>query len=252
MYGIILFIYRQTTGDYIEIPYFTINAGDMGELEYKYNQRGNISKLISTYNNGNIFGVCMLMLFPTFYSLEKSKIKISIVIIALILTLSRTVWIGLAIFFIIKNRKRLAELVKIYLYVGIIMFLFSTIILSKYFQYASLYDFIFDGNLGGRLTQVRNFEGLTLFGSEVYKEVNEIVYLSILKQLGVIGLLLYCFSFFMPIYMYFNTKDNRKEYVYGAIIYLIVSMSDGAVLYIPTLVFFYFICTMAFIPKKTS
>ena len=57
----------------------TVNAGDLGELDSsKFNQRGSVSKLISTYNNGNIFGVCTLMLFPIFYEYTKSKIKIII------------------------------------------------------------------------------------------------------------------------------------------------------------------------------
>lgn len=253
LYGIFLFIFKQTTGHYLEIPYFTVNASDLGELEDKYNQRGDIFKLISTYNNGNIFGVCMLMFFPMFFSSEKSKIKIGIVIIALILTLSRTVWIGLAIFFIIKNRQQLVQLVKVYLLFGIIMFFFSSIVLSKYFQYGSLFNFITDANLGGRIAQIRKLDEITLFGYHVYSEINEIVYLSILRQFGIVGLLLYCFSFFVPALIYFSTKNNRKVYMYGVILYLIISMSDGCVLYIPTLVFFYFVSTIALMNyKKTA
>jgi len=60
----------------IEIPYFTINAADVGEVADKYNQRGNIMKLISTYNNGNIFGVCTLMFFPLFYYNTQKSIRL--------------------------------------------------------------------------------------------------------------------------------------------------------------------------------
>jgi hypothetical protein len=79
LYGIILFIIKNIYKIDIEIPYFTINASDVGEVADKYNQRGNIMKLISTYNNGNIFGVCMLMFFPLFYYNTNEKYKIGLV-----------------------------------------------------------------------------------------------------------------------------------------------------------------------------
>lgn len=36
-YGILLFLFKQLTGHYIEIPYITVNSGDLGTLEDKYN-----------------------------------------------------------------------------------------------------------------------------------------------------------------------------------------------------------------------
>ncbi|OIV42460.1 hypothetical protein [Flavobacterium johnsoniae] len=252
LYGIILFTFKQLTGNYIEIPYITVNADDLGTLEGKYNMRGSLYKLISTYNNGNIFGVCILMLFPIFHKQNVSKIKLGIVILALLLTLSRTVWLGLLFYFVIIYKDRVFKLIKIYAFLALILFVFATFLMNRYFQYGSLSGFILDSNLGGRINQIRQFTGVSFFGSQTFDFIEEIVYLSIFKQLGIIGLLLFCISFFSQIYIAVSTKNNNYPYLLGSLTYLFVCLSDGCMLYIPTLAFFYFINTMIFIPKNTA
>lgn len=253
LYGIFLFIYKQYTGHFLEIPYITVNAGDLGELAgSKFNRRGSVSKLISTYNNGNIFGVCTLMLFPVFYRRSTSKFKIFIVILALILTLSRTVWIGLIFYFLLNYRNKLQQLAKVYLAGAVLLFLISSFLMTRYFQYGSLEGFILDSNLGGRILQIRKINEITLFGNVPYKIIEEIVYLSIFRQLGIVGLLLFCVSFFAPVYIFFQTRNNNQVYLLGILTYLFICFSDGCMLLIPTLVFFYFICTMAFISQNRT
>lgn len=252
LYGIVLFAYKQLTGHYIEIPYITVNSGDLGTLEGKYNMRGSLYKLISTYNNGNIFGVCMLLLFPIFHKQNQSKIKLAVVILALLLTLSRTVWLGLLFYFILIYRDKIFKLVKIYAFLGFIFFIFATFLMNRYFQYGSLSGFILDSNLGGRINQIRQFTGISFFGSQTFNFIEEIVYLSIFNQLGIVGLLLFCVSFFSPIYIALNTKNNNYSYILGSITYLFICLSDGCMLYIPTLAFFYFVNTMIFIPKNSA
>ena len=251
-YGILLFLFKQLTGHYIEIPYITVNSGDLGTLEDKYNMRGSLYKLISTYNNGNIFGVCMLLLFPIFHKQNQSKIKLAIVVLALLLTLSRTVWLGLLFYFILIYRDRIYKLIKIYALLGIIFLFFATLLMDRFFQYHSFSGFVLDSNLGGRINQIRQFTGLSFFGSQTFDFIEEIVYLSIFKQLEIVGLLLFCISFFAPIYLALTTKGNNHTYLLGSITYLFVCFSDGCMLYIPTLVFFYFVNTMIFMPKNTT
>ncbi|MFQ6600484.1 hypothetical protein [Flavobacterium sp. C3NV] len=253
IYGIFLFIYKQITGHFLEIPYITVNAADLGELaRSKFNQRGSVAKLISTYNNGNIFGVCILMLFPVFYNKTTSKFKIFIVILALILTLSRTVWIGLIFYFLILYRNKLLQLAKVYLLGALLLFIIGSIVMTRYFQYGSLQGFILDSNLGGRILQIRKVNEITFFGSKAYTIIDEIVYLSIFRQFGVIGLVLFCISFFAPVYLFLQTKNNNFIYFLGVITYLFVCFSDGCMLLIPTLAFFYFICTMTFIRQDRT
>lgn len=251
VYGVFLFSYKQIYGYFLEIPYITINADDVGELaRSKFNQRGSIAKLISTYNNGNIFGVCTLMLFPVFYKKTTSKFKIFIVILALTLTLSRTVWIGLIFFFLIIYRNKLQQLAKVYLIGAFILFVIGSVLMTRYFQYGSLEGFILDSNLGGRILQIRKVNEISLFGNGPYTIIDEIVYLSIFRQFGIVGFLLFCVSFFAPVYIFLQTKNNNQVYLLGILTYLFVCLSDGCMLLIPTLVFFYFICTMAFIRQN--
>ncbi|KAF2511337.1 hypothetical protein [Flavobacterium foetidum] len=253
LYGVFLFCYKQFTGRFLEIPYITVNAADLGELlKSKFNQRGSVTKLVSTYNNGNIFGVCTLMLFPVFYKKTTTKIKVCIVIVALILTLSRTVWIGLIFYFLIVYRNKLQQLAKVYLIGAFFLFVISSLLMTRYFQYGSLEGFIFDSNFGGRILQIRKINDITLFGTEPYTIIDEIVYLSIFRQFGIVGLFLFCISFFAPVYIFFQTKNNYSVYMLGVLTYLFVCLSDGCMLLIPTLAFFYFICTMAFISKNRT
>lgn len=253
IYGILLFIYKQFVGSYIEIPYVTINADDAGTLESKYNQRGDIFKLISTYNNGNIFGVCVLMLFPVFYKKQKNIFHLLIVCVALLLTLSRTVWIGMVLFFLIEYRSRLLKLIRVYALIISLLFLLSSVVLTSYFQYGSLSNFIFDGNFGGRLGLIRNSSGLSLFGSEPFVIIEEVVYLSIYRQLGLTGLVLFCISLFMPFIVYrYSYKAKNGIYFTGILIYWVLCMSDGCMLLIPTLAFYYFIICMTFVTQNVA
>ncbi|MEC4048188.1 hypothetical protein OX284_002005 [Flavobacterium sp. SUN046] len=252
LYGIILFVIKNIFKTDIEIPYLTINAADIGDVADKYNQRGNIMKLISTYNNGNIFGVCTLMLFPLFYYNTQKKYKIAIVILALVLTLSRTVWLGLLFFFLIVYRNKIYNLLKSLILVLIFISILSFFFFSSKFQYGSLGGFVLDSRLGGRISQVRQSLEFSFFGLKPFSNVAEIVYLSIFKQLGIIGLLIYLIAFLTPIFLFFNTKNNNFQYILGVIIYVFVSMSDGCTLFIPTLAFFSFVVAMSFIKNNVN
>lgn len=248
IYGILLFIYKQVTGHFIEIPYITINSGDTGGImDYKYNARGSVSKLISTYNNGNIFGVCILILFPLFYSKNDKLWKTLIVSIALFLTLSRTVWLGLLLFFIIEYRNKLISLLKVYFSVLVGLFILSSLFLSRSFQYGSLTNFVTDSNLGGRLEKILMVNKITLFGMKQYEVIEEITYLSVFEQFGIIGLVLFGFSLVYPIYLFSKNQKNYRYYpILGCIIYLFISFSDGCIMFIPTMVFYYFTLSLAF------
>lgn len=240
VYGIILFIYKQAFGQYIEIPYFTINAGDVGEIGDKYNRRGDIFKLTSTYNNGNIFGVCIMLLFPAFYKRCKNKIHLWIVLLALFLTLSRTVWIGMLLFFMIEYRSRLLHLIKVYALAIFFLFMLSSVLLTTYFQYGSLNNFLLDTSFGGRIYQIREAFSFSFFGVEPYEIINEIVYLSIYKQFGLVGFLLFCFSLFAPLYVFLHSKTRNTTFFTGVFIYWVICASDGCMLLLPTLAFYNF------------
>jgi hypothetical protein len=62
------------------------------------------------------------MLFPVFTKTPNQKIKIITVVLALLLTLSRTVWIGLIFYFLFLYRNQVLKLLKVYLLGGLYCF----------------------------------------------------------------------------------------------------------------------------------
>jgi hypothetical protein len=99
LYGIITFMVKTCFGYFIHIPFLTMNFSDLATFETsKCIERGSLFKLISTYTNGNLYGVCLLMLSPLYYQLEPRVFPRLLLRISLILTLSRTVWVGYILF----------------------------------------------------------------------------------------------------------------------------------------------------------
>lgn len=222
LYGLLLFGYQTVTGEFFEIPFLTSNYGDLGLLSEKSNLRAlGISKLISTYNNGNIYGLCILMLLPLYSRMEDSRLKKFLVKLSLFLTLSRTVWVGLLIheLFIEKSVK------KALFCVGLVFGLL----------YWLGYDpsFLWDHTLGGRLEQFDLLQDLTLFPSKPFECIHEIVYVGILSSFGLVGLFAFLLAMVGP--LCFAPRVVRC----GLINYLFISCSDGAILLIPVMAIYY-------------
>lgn len=250
VYGIVLFVYKLQTGSFIEIPYLTVNAGDVGGLEDKYIDRGGVFKLISTYNNGNIYGVSILLLLPLYALLEQSSLKVSIVRLSLLLTLSRTVWVGLVLFEILQR-----------LYVRRVTFRTVSILLVSLFVVAlgvwyaldlmglSL-AFLFDRRLGGRIGQLQALETATLVPREEFLGIAEIVYLSILHNFGLLGLACFLVGMAAPLLLHsvgclpLARTAYKKSLASGLLIYLIIAASDGAILYIPVMAIYWFVVSL--------
>jgi len=250
VYGIFLFFCKILTGKFLEIPFLTANFHDLGELENKNIQRGSLFKLISTYNNGNIYGACILMLLPLYCYLEKSPLRQWILKASIILTLSRTAWFGLIFCELLQNvfieRKSKTyvffTLVKL---LGLMGFFYVITILCG-FDFA----FIFDKNLGGRDAQFSLIQDTSIFSSLPFNVIAEIVYLSILAQFGIIGLFFFIINMVSPLFfsLISRTKGPDRLVKYsitcGLVNYLFICLSDGATLYIPTMVFYWFLSSL--------
>jgi len=246
LYGIFLFLFKYATGNWIEVPYLTVNVDDAGGLDDKHINRGGIFKLISTYNNGNIFGVSMCIIAPLYLMLEKRKIFILSLAVALLLTLSRTVWIGM---FIISFFHFIARGVKpIYLFYLLIGFL--AFALSVYGVLVLLDvdgSFLFDSELGGRSV---NFAYLTDVGVIPYRrgiDLPEIVYIGIVYNYGIIGLLLFMNMLGAPMIAHVLSGFGLFDWTKGAacmrglLVYTILAVSDAAFNYIPVMMIFWLI-----------
>lgn len=250
VYGIFLFFYRLKTGSFIEIPFLTVNAGDVGGLENKYIDRGGVFKLISTYNNGNIYGVSLLTLLPLYAWLERSTARNLAVKFSLLLTLSRTVWAGMILYEILQRvfvrklsaRALLVLAASLLTVVGGLMY---TLTLMGWDV-----SFLFDRQLGGRAYQLGALDAATALPRTQFEAILEIVYLSVLHNFGLLGLAGFIVGMAAPVALYFvgalpfTGTEYKRSLAAGLVIYLFVAMSDGALLFIPVMVFYWFIVSL--------
>ncbi|CAN5315061.1 hypothetical protein BH23GEM4_BH23GEM4_05230 [soil metagenome] len=255
VYGIFLFAYKLATGRFIEIPLLTVNAGDLGTLETTKNiDRGGIFKLISTYNNGNIYGISILMLLPLYALLERNWVRTGMVKLSLLLTLSRTVWVGLLFYEIIQRLfvKRLSLR-------GVAVFLTSVVMLVAGVLYALDFmgvevGFLFDPRLGGRIGQWSVVETATLLPRGSFDGILEIVYLSILDTFGVLGLVTFLAAMTGPVLLWSagavpsGATMYKRALVAGLVTYLFVATSDGAILFIPVMAIYWFLVSLLLSP----
>lgn len=251
VYGIFLFLFKQATGRWIEIPYITVNAADAGQLDDKFINRGGIFKLISTYNNGNIFGVSLAIMAPLYLRLETRRVMRWALYAAMFLTLSRTVWIG-AILVLCQRTlaKGVRPLTLLYLAIGL-LFVGATIFFLLDFLGVDT-SFILDSSLGGRRA---TFNVLDDFGVLPQVETNplpEIVYLGILRDFGVPGLLLFALHLLLPSHLLalegvrLLSPTRASACLQGLLIYPILACADGAYSYIPVMMIFWMVAGMGF------
>ena len=255
LFGIVLFVVYPITGQLFEIPYLTVNADDYGLLEStKHITRGPFLKLISTYNNGNVYGVATLILLPMYSVLEKKAWRRNTLKLALILTLSRTVWAGL-IFEQLLSLARLGlqsarTFPKIFLGPtlrrGIILAGTAVAIVAGLTLTFGDLSFLFDENLGGRSEGlIKAFQHISFLPGTAIGAFSEIVYSSALLQYGIAGLLSIILIFTFPILLLIANpavlrSPMRAAALKGLILYAILLGIDGAINLIPVMVFYWF------------
>jgi hypothetical protein len=252
--GIGFFIYSIVTNSIFELPGLTTNFHDSGLLEEsKCNERAGIYKLTSTYNNGNLYGICQLFFYPLFLNYERSYVKRSIVRLALILTLSRTIWVVLIIAELLDfMRKR-----SVCSFISLAVILLSIYSIDTYLSSMALQEtFLLDSTLGGRDEKFAILSELTLLSDASFKGIHEIVYLGILEEFGILGLTTFLLGMGFPLIDY---SLNKKSYsplkttlIQGVILYSITCLSDGAILLIPVMYFYFFITSFVLLSKEAN
>jgi hypothetical protein len=255
MWGLLLFFTRPILGHFIQIPYFTVNAGDYGNLELtKHISRGAYYKLISTYNNGNLYGVATLILLPLYQTLEKVRWRRWTVLAALLLTLARTVWAGLMIaealplvsiilkqaetFPVVHLGKAARSVLALILTSGLIL------VALTFNSYGSL-AFLFDPSAGGRTDRLQIFNDLTWLPTHAVRGFDEVVYVTAAETLGWIGFAAFVLIMISPLLLLLLDKTAlrsplRRAALHGLMIYAVVAWSDGAIILIPTMAFYWF------------
>lgn len=260
-YGILLFVLHPITGHFIEIPYVTVNAADVGQIETtKSIARGFFLKLISTYNNGNLYGVSTLLVLSIFMKLEKSRLRRMTVRLALLLTLARTVWAGLILYEVLSLAMPLLQQIRTFpvLHLGAarrrligtlvtIALVFSSVVFTSSRGY--YLAFLFDRALGGRVAQISTAQSATFLPSRPLYGFQEILYASAAQYWGLTGL--FAFTLIMVSPILFLIWDPsilqyplRRAALKGLLIYIVLAASDGAFDYIPVMAFYWFVYTV--------
>lgn len=253
-YGIFLFVWKLVTGSYLEIPYLTVNIGDLGTLDDKFNSRpGGLFKLISTYNNGNQYGVATLLLLPLFDLYEKNWFRRLVLRGALVLTLSRTVWVGLVIFegldvlrFAILDSSFRRFSVSRATMLRLFRLAFTCIVVAAMTILFSGMSFLLDPSLGGRTEYLENAGRFTVLPTIPLDNFLEVIYYSALSMLGVGGLAAIVLLFFSPLFLAVVFKELRRSPIQvaaleGLVLYIALAAMDGALNYIPTMAFYWFL-----------
>jgi hypothetical protein len=264
-YGIFLFFYRILTGKFIEIPYLTVNADDVGLLEEtKHIARGDsgdIFKLISTYNNGNLYGVAMLLFLPIYDLIQPRKINKLLLRIALFLTLSRTVWAGLVLQQVFAVGPSLALIFRNFPQINprgltklLPKLLFVAAILAALVGLAFVYNlgglsFLADQSLGGRDEQLAILHNFGLESGLPYAGFAEMVFLSALRHFGLIGFVSMLLLFLCPLVFPLIDKSLlaapiRRAALEGLMIYFAVAWIDGGIDLIPVMAFYWFVVAL--------
>lgn len=257
-WGIFLFFLHPVAHHFIEIPYLTVNASDYGELENTKNiARGVFFKLISTYNNGNLYGVATLLLLPLYDRLEPFSMRRTTLKIALFLTLSRTVWVGLILnellslgvhlagqiqtFPVLYLRAARRRLIAVSAIVGFI--LFSLLFITSQ---GGGRQFILDVTGGNRVNQIYAAEGTSWLPQQGLYGFAEIMYASAAQYWGLAGL--YAFILIMASPLIILAADTsvmrsplRRAALKGLVIYIAMAGIDGALDFIPVMAFYWFV-----------
>ena len=252
--GIPLFGLFLLTGILPEIPFITSIGFQEISWQEKSNDRGGVFKLMSTFANGNLFGICMLMLGPLVIT-RRSKMEGVLFRLALLLTLSRTIFIGLILqelYLLLSRPKKItfpfwaagAMLMLVFAAIGFLAILDNNL------------SFFFDSNLGGRASTLRNFEEAYFLSMEPFRVIPEIVYAGIVKFFGWGGLVLFLIALIGPIVigriLGEPFQGDRQALVAGLGIYLILCMSDGAMQLIPVMAYFWFIIAAITTPSSSQ
>lgn len=248
VFGLFLFFYKRLTGISIEIPLLTTNIDDVNVLESRMNTRGELFKLISTYNNGNIFGACMCMMLPLYYVIEKKRIFFYLACLAIFLTLSRTAWIGLVLdlgLIGILEGLRFRR-------IGATVIAGMAVLIGLPVVLASMgrdFDFLLPDNLGNRAGQFEVFSDFNFLPIHPLSAVHEVVYASIYGDYGALGLLTFILFITAPLIAMaarwrWTGKASRAATM-GIAVYCVIAMSDGAILFIPVMAIYYLMTLIA-------
>jgi hypothetical protein len=254
-FGIVMFAIAAITRSPPDIPFITTGGGaDLTSLD-RNNDRGAFFKLTSTFNNGNIYAVCALMILPLVARFEAGW-KAILIEVSLILTLSRTAWAGLLLYefgYLIWFARGRNAVLRSAVIIGVAL---TAIIFALFVILQNDFAFLFDPNLGGRISTFEDMGGIYPFSLGVFDGIREIVYVSILDKFGYLGLAAFLLAMIAPIAC--RIMQNRpldlteRSIAFGMFLYLALCWSDGAILLIPVMLFYWSLASCLLAPEPCA
>ena len=228
------------------IPGLTVNLTDyntMGSTWFMQKSNGTDmanSKIVSTYQNGNLLGINLLLLYPMIYMLLKKDNKNKQLIISF-LTLSRTCWLGIVLFLFFgimlendKTKKSFKRKVIILLFCFLsILFVFNYMpsVSNRLFNTHSSDWLKMSGRTEGLNNVIRTVhdsnsvlayfigpEGIVSYSGLAY----EMFPLAVFAQSGIIGLLLIYSVFIIALKKIKKNNPISKGIKLALIIWLII------------------------------
>ena len=250
------------------VPGLTVNLSDYttyGANWYLQKNNNNSSgigtKIISTFQNGNLYGVNALLIYPIVYGYLKKEnrsflmyVSLALFVICVFLSLSRSCWLGIVLFMLFgifleseKNKNSLYRKAII-----ILMCLVLVEVSFKYFPSIS-------GRTEGLTEVLNNFSQykyifIWFIGSNGFIENVGLAYemtpLALLVQVGIIGIVL----FYGTLYQVWK-RMNKKKWLQNAVklsifIWTIVGCIEGAFWLPPTALNIFLILALGLVDQK--
>jgi hypothetical protein len=268
IYGLFLFFCKLLTGKLLEITFLTISGAQTGLIEDKDNLRGGlVMKLVSTYNNGNIYGAATILLLPIFDCIESKRVHKMILRAALLLTLSRTAWFGILLDQALTSGSHLigasrylpkvnVRSLKSVLLSLCVVFGITAFVVGLAWWLPNGIAMLADQSLSGRSEQLEIIHSFSLLPSGSYSGFSEMVFLSALRQFGLVGFLSTLILFLCPVGFGLVDKEIyaspiRKAAVKGLFLYFAMAWIDGAIDLIPVMAFYWFVVALAIYGKNS-
>lgn len=232
VWGLVHFVAMNALGTFIGVPYVTTTGAQLDITTTRSVNRGSVLKMVSTYNNGNILGVNLLLWFPVVLAGGR-RLKKRVALPArllFLLSLSRTVWAGWIVSEVLLRVYGLRKLKSLLVVFVLVPVAAGLVVAIATVWFDNPLAFIFDASLGGRRAQLDQAVGLL---PQPFNGIREIVYTSVATNFGVLGLLLFVATWGFPLLLPVKTRAARLAKV-GLMTYFFLMLSDGAFILIPT------------------
>ncbi len=239
LFGVISFVAFNAGGTVLGIPFVTTTGEDITQVAARHNLRGPVIKMFSTYNNGNILGINLLLWGPiaAFASMRCAVAYRSICV----LTLSRSVWVGL---FAIEVFGAVLEksYFRVYRAIGGIAILLLVVVIASTSIGKDPASFLLDKDLGGRVTNLQN--DLEVISSQRIGWDSESLYAAAWLAFGPVGVALLVAVWMVPIVLGGNTQLQQVARLV-LVVYLLIAVVEGAFTLVPTQAVYWFVAAIA-------